>query len=123
MMKSPPRRTRRRKTIRQTGDEASAASGRLLALKKKYHGGWFWFTSSPNFNRSYYATTCTKDVLACAGSALNQDQTKGRRLPVAYEVECPLSAKECCQSEPCKFPGKVRRALAKVKGSRKRGRR
>lgn len=70
-MKKKP--TTRRLARRETTDEVSSAGSRLLTMKRKKRAGEFWFTHCGVHH------LVTDDVLACAGTAVSQDQTKGKR--------------------------------------------
>jgi hypothetical protein len=76
-MKKPTKR--RKRTIRQTSDRVSRFAARLIALHKSGKR-FMWMTTKPNVNGyDMELIEVTEEVLAVAGSALNQDQTRGPR--------------------------------------------
>lgn len=58
---------------KQTSDKSSSASGRLLSWRR--FGGRFWMLNP----KSGLGVEVTDDVMAAAGSAEGQDETKGKR--------------------------------------------
>jgi hypothetical protein len=80
-MKKPTKKTAKRKGKaggrRRTGDKASSASAKLLALVK---AGWeFWALDPSPTSTGDSDRQVTRLVKSAAGSALVQDEHRGRR--------------------------------------------